>query len=364
MELMQVNQQWSSRPDDERHVSLLDFQAKTRFDREMSRQAVVSSRDITATADGDKGLLITGPKGNAIVPTHWAFGQLATLGDAPAAYLRKLHPALAADNLNYGLKVMREIEDVGVYIQLPDGDGLPTLKAATGPNYGRVFNSQIADILVNRFGDGLTGQWKVPGEFGKPVPITKANTTIYGSDRDCFVFLCDEHNRIEMSDRRDGKAGSLARGFFVWNSEVGGQSFGFAMFLFDYACSNRIVWGAQQFKQLRFRHTKSAPDKLMEDIQPVLIEYAESAAGPIEAAIAGAQRAKVEAVSEFLASRNFSKSLANSIQRVHMEEEGKPIESMWDVATGITAYAKTVTYQDERVRLEREAGKVLDLVAA
>jgi hypothetical protein len=26
-------------------------------------------------------------------------------------------------------------------------------------------------------GDGVTGPWKVPGEFGKDVVVTKANTT-------------------------------------------------------------------------------------------------------------------------------------------------------------------------------------------
>lgn len=365
MELFQANQQWMTRPDDERHLSLPAFLAKAQFSRDMSRAGVISSRKLQAIADGDKGLLIAGPQGKGIVPTHWAFGQVAGLAGAPQGYLRSLHPALAADCINYGMSVTRDIEDIGVYIEMPEEPGtLPTLKAATGPNYGRVYNAEILNLLIDRFGDGVTGQWKVPGEFGKAVAVTKENTTIYGSDRDMFVFLCDEHNRIDVHGRRNGQPGSLARGFFVWNSEVGSQSFGVAMFLFDYVCSNRIVWGAQQFKQLRFRHSKSAPEKLMEEIQPVLIEYGNSAAGPLEALVAGAQRAKVEAVADFLKNRNFSATLANSIQRVHLEEEGKPIETLWDVATGITAYAKTVSYQDERVKLEREAGKVLDLVAA
>ena len=35
------------------------------------------------------------------------------------------------------------------------------------------------------------------GEFGKQVEITRDNTTIYGSDRDMFIFLADEENRID-----------------------------------------------------------------------------------------------------------------------------------------------------------------------
>ena len=36
---------------------------------------------------------------------------------------------------------------------------------------------------------------------------------------------------------------------------------------------------------------------------------------------------------------------------------------VWDVATGVTAYARGVQYQDERVALERKAGEIIDLAA-
>ena len=61
----------------------------------------------------------------------------------------------------------------------------------------------------------------MPGEFGERVTVKKENTTLYASDRDMFVFLADEENRIEIPGRRAGRSGSFARGFFVWNSEVG-----------------------------------------------------------------------------------------------------------------------------------------------
>ena len=69
------------------------------------------------------------------------------------------------------------------------------------------------------------------------------NTTLFASDRDMFVFLADEDNRIENPNRRAGRFGSFARGFFVWNSEVGKTTLGAGFFLFDYVCCNRIVWG-------------------------------------------------------------------------------------------------------------------------
>ena len=82
----------------------------------------------------------------------------------------------------------------------------------------------------------------MPGIFGRNATVDKAYTTLYASDRDMFVFLADEDRRIEIPNRRDGKPGSLTRGFFVWNSELGNTTLGGGFFLFDYVCSNRYVW--------------------------------------------------------------------------------------------------------------------------
>jgi hypothetical protein len=44
--------------------------------------------------------------------------------------------------------------------------------------------------LVKAFGDGVSGDgFRVPGEFGREVKVTKANTTLFAGDRDMFVFL-------------------------------------------------------------------------------------------------------------------------------------------------------------------------------
>jgi hypothetical protein len=51
--------------------------------------------------------------------THWSFGQLASLADVPAAYIRNsgMPGALAADNVNWGLHHSRTVEDVSVLIR-------------------------------------------------------------------------------------------------------------------------------------------------------------------------------------------------------------------------------------------------------
>lgn len=379
--LTQASHQWASRPADQRFLDLHELRQRTLDGKNNSTGKVVPTKALHFEAMEDhKGLKIAGQNGVSADVTHWSFGQLAGLAKAPAGYLRELPAELVADNLNYGLRFRREIDEVGVLLtretaSLGDPSFMPghavgkevariEMRAATGPNYGRIWNADIADSLVNRFGDGRTGDFRVPGEFGKQVEVTRNNTTIYGSDRDMFVFLADEEHRIDVHGRRNGEPGSLARGFFIWNSEVGSTSFGVAMFLFDYVCMNRIVWGVQQFSEIRLRHTVSAPEKWLDNVEPLLMEYANSSAAPVEETIRNAQAKKLDSdLDDFLKSRKFNKSQVNAIKATHEAEEGRPIETVWDAVTGITAYAKTIQYQDDRVAVERAGGKVLDLVA-
>ena len=367
--LMQASHQWASRPSDQRFLSLtemLDFKNRVKAN---SQAKVLSSRAIEVQAvEGDmRGLQVLGANGGGpINPTNWAFGQMASLVGAPAKYLRALPSVLAADCLNYGL-LRREVEDVGIMMMNGEGGTPGELACVTGPNYGRIHDANIVAQLVNRFGDGVTGDFKVPGEFGKDVPITRQNTTLYASDRDMFVFLADEKNRIEVADRRNGQPGQLARGFFVWNSEVGSKTFGVATFLFDYVCMNRIVWGAAEYRELTIRHTASAPDKFIEEVAPALEAYGQSSTASITTAIEAAKKARLDAdVQDFLAKRmNRALSIKQmaAVVATHEAEEGRPIETVWDAVTGVTAYARQIQHQDTRVDVERAAGKLLDLVS-
>lgn len=361
--LMQASNQWASRPADQRFTSLHDMLARMEYVRDHSKAVVVSSRVIEAHSVPDsehKGLVITGPNGHAYAPTHHSFGQLCTLAEAPAGFLRTLPSELSADCLNFGLRFKRGPEDVGVLLYK---DGECQLRAATGPQYGRIWNSDLVRTLIDHCGDGATGQWRVPGEFGKAVDVTKENTTLYASDRDMFVFLADEERRIEIPNRRNGESGSLARGFFVWNSEVGDKTLGVATFLFDYACCNRIVWGAEGYKEITMRHTACAPDKWMEQVEPALLSYARSSTDTVVDTIKAAQAKKVDDLDKFLADR-FGRSKVGALKAIHEQEEARPIETLWDVTTAATAYARALPHQDARVDMERAGGDVLKLAVA
>ena len=362
-ELFQAHTQWATRPDDERFTSLSELQAFTTHKREISRGKVLPSTSLSAAPVEDEGkyraLAILGPDGAPAAPTNWAFSQMAERIQAPAGYLRKLPSPLVADLINYGLQ-SRNVEDIGALVRKNGGT---ELAAVTGPNYGRVWNSEVIDALVNRFGDGVTGDFTVPGEFGRAVRVTKDNTTLFASDRDMFVFLADEKNRIELPNRRNGETGSMARGFFIWNSEVGSRTLGISTFLFDYVCCNRIVWGAEGVQEFRINHTSSAPTRFLEEVAPAIEAYAHQSSVGITDAIAKARETRLEdKVEEFLRGRfGFSKNQYQAIQAVHMLEEERPIETIWDATTAVTAYAKGIKHQDERIVLERAGGRMLSM---
>lgn len=364
--LTQASNEWMSRPADQRFLSLPDMLDHARRVKTNSSAKVLPNRVLQAAPiEGSaRGLAVVGPNGHPVIPSHWAFGQLAQRANAPAGYLRDLPAPLAADCINYGLQ-RRDVEELGVLLTRGD-DGPARLAAVTGPNYGRIWNETIIAALMRRFGDGVTGDFRVPGEFGKALrEVTKENTTLYASDRDMFVFLADEQHRIEVPNRRNGETGTMARGFFVWNSEVGAQTLGIATFLFDYVCMNRIVWGADQYREIRIRHTSGAPWRWIEDVAPALENYAHSSTASITAAIADARAKKfddAEQVEKFLTKR-FTRAQAKAIAATQLAEEDRPIETLWDCVTATTAYAKGLQYQDARVSVEREAGKILDLAA-
>jgi hypothetical protein len=358
--LTQASEQWFKRPADERFTSLFDMQRVMHERRDISRQDVQTTRKLMLRPAGDpaaRDLTIDIGEGRMagqnLAPTHMAFGQLCSLANtpSPASYFREsnLPSAYVSDCLNWNLR-SRNVEDIGLLGLLGDD---PELRAATGPNYGRVWDADVVDALVEDFGDGVSGDWRVPGEFGKRVEVSKANTTLFASDRDMFVFLADEDRRIEVAGR------NLARGFFTWNSEVGDKTLGLGFFLFDYVCCNRIVWGADQYTEVRVRHTKGAPDRWLEEVVPVLTEYSRGSELPVIQAIEHAREQKMGDDLDKLLANRFGKSLVEPIKAIHLVEVGRPIETAWDVTVAATAHARSIPNTDKRLDIEREAGALL-----
>jgi len=370
-----VSSEWFRRPADERYLSLSDLHRSVQSRAARSRARTMESREVCVEArreDADRLTLLLPGEPDPVVPTHWSFSQICQLVGAPSGYLRGLPAPIAAINLQYGLTNHRS-EMVKTYTT--EG-GRTELRAVTGPDYGRIHDHELVEAVMRIAGDG-TGdtRWKVPGvlswstmRHNPLVDITKDTTTLYASDRDVFLFLCDDLNPIEAGRLPNGEPDLYFRGFYCWISEVGSRSLGIASFYLRAVCQNRNIWGAEQFEEITIRHSKYAANRFADEAAPALETFADSSASGFIAGIRAA-RARIvartdEDRTDFLRHRGFSKGETAKVIETVLAEEGHPPASVFDFVQGITAVARSEPRQDARLELEMRAKRLMDKVAA
>ena len=95
----------------------------------------------------------------------------------------------------------------------------------------------------------------------------------------------------------------------------------------------------------------------------MLEEYAKGSPQPVMQAIEAARERKVaDDLDAFLAAR-FGKRMVEPIKAIHLTEEHRPIETMWDVTVAATAHARSIPNTDKRLEIERAAGDLLKQAA-
>ena len=365
-----VSSEWFSRPDDEKYLSLSDLYASVKGRAERSKTRTVESAAIRVEAHRDDpsslGLILPDAD-TPVAPTHWSFGQLASLVGAPAAYLRQLPAPLAGINLQYGLTNHRAEQVKTMEV----ANGRAELRAVTGPDYGRIYDHELVSAVQRIAGDGVGDtRWKVPGVLDRStgvynpmVDVTKDTTTLYASDRDVFLFLVDDANPIEAGRLPNGDPDLFFRGFYCWNSEVGSKALGMATFYLRAVCMNRNIWGAEGFEEISIRHSKFAAGRFAQEAAPALERFASSSPGSFVNGISAARAAIVARDDAdrqtFLRKRGFSKGESERIIRSVLQEEGHPPASIFDFVQGITALARERPHQDGRLELEAKGAKLL-----
>lgn len=355
---MILSAQWASRPDDERFVTMQELHAYNVAKRQRSQEhGVALEHMLLMPADGNN--LQLGEKGNETAGgasmTHWAFGQLCQRISAPAGYLRTLPAQLAAIPMQWSL----ENEGGDAKLLLREGESDWDLLAATSGTYGRIYDEELSGAIAKYLDLSV---WKVPAaSYATKDP--KRATTLYASDRDMFVCLVDDQHPIAIP----GNGGEpLFRGFIAHNSEVGAATLEILTFLYNRICDNRIIWGMAQEKSLKIRHTSGGPMRFVREAAPALRGYLQSStvqtidtitkAGKLEV---GDSDAKVGA---WLKARGFTGPESNRAVELTAQDPSNP-RSVWGLVQGLTAAAREQRYGDERLDLERRAGKLLDVVS-
>lgn len=381
--------QWAIRPADQRFWNLTELHEATIKHRHQAVTATINLPDVRVEAVGNS-LQLTGRQGIPAKFTHWAFGQLSSLAGAPGSYLRTLPSTLAAQNLNHGLK-QRENGESHLLMTGPQEGQHPALnpasqgyriRAFTSDRYTRIWNHTIVERLLD-----LPDVWRVPPARPAPMgdararPATEADILnrkgmlsinvgdmiapagLYASEEDMFVFMIDESRPIY-----DGTEQGLARGFFVINSEVGKSSFRVITFLYRHVCGNHIVWDAKGMSEIRVRHVGTAPTKAFQHLQLQLIKYAEASATEDEQRIQTAKTFKIAANQDDVIDTIFQKKIlsrsnaqaAYELCEQNVDTDGDP-RTVWGLAQGVTRLSQEQVNADQRVALDRAAGKVLQI---
>jgi len=360
--LTQASHEWATRPNDQRFLTLSDLKEsvlrrkKESWTNSLNTQRL---RVIPTEDERDLQLQVYDPTfGNErlLTPTNWSFGQLSQYAGAPASYLRKLPSPLAAINLQWGLE-KNPIRDNTLVLGQSNGSNI--LRAMTSTTYGRIWDLQVVQAVEKVNQNNI---WKVPAaSYSTNNP--KRATTLYASDRDIFIFLVDDSHPIEINGEQ------LFRGFITWNSEVGAATFGLTTFLYRYICDNRIIWGATNIQELKIRHTGGAPERFAYEGQKYLNRYSNESTKEIVETIERAQNyelpvsdKKKDGWESWLNSRGFTSAQSKQIIQTAKSEEGSD-RSLWDIVNGVTAYARGISFTDERVKLETQAGNLLKIVS-
>lgn len=362
-----LSSEWYSRKKDERYLDLPSLHAALKHRADNSRAITIETNTIKVVghvAEAERLQLVM-PDQSLVTPTHWSFGQICDTAKAPAGYMRRLPSALAAINLQHGL-IVNPSEVAKLYSSI-DGDQ-EYLRAMTSPGYGRIHDYELTGAIMEVIDD----TWKVPGVmdwgsmmYDPDVPVTERTTTLFGSDRDVTVFLCRDQYPIEIGQIPDGNGGMmpdyLFPAFVAANSEVGAGRFYIEMFFMRGVCANRNFWGIEG-GSLSIRHTSGAPARFLKEAAPVLRDFTERASRPVIDKVNAARAVQLtqDDVKEKLAKMEYNKPTIAAIIDAAVVMEGHPPENAWDLVQAITAHARDIPYQADRLAVERRAGALLD----
>lgn len=356
--ITRASKEWAERPPDERFSSLEDLHAAVLRHRQSAAEAELPYKSLSVGVRDEEPVLV-GPTGATASFTNWSFGQLSARVQAPAGFLGTLKPETAANVINEKLVQLVESDEdrLAKLYFARNGEGLK-VRALTSPLYQRVFDADVTERLLRLVAEHP--EWQ-------PAPAAfDGSRGLYASDHDVFAFLVDNGRRI-FEKATDG---GLSRGVMFANSEVGDKSFWALKFYYEYVCGNHIVWGASDMTEFRIRHVGEAEAKIQNQLVAELRDFANESASEDEAKITNARKVLLGGTKDEVLDKVFGlripllgrKRIEEGFDRAaeHDAWYGDP-KTVWGFINGLTEVARDNAFGDERVALDRAAGKVLQI---
>lgn len=363
MSTQDPHREYAHRPADERFPSLDALVDNARSDRERSIERAYNLKDLRAVPVEDS-VQLESPRGRARF-THWSFGQLARTVGAPAAYLRDLPPALAADCLNHGLQESPVGTSANLLVRAPNGDKTPTIRAATTDTYGRLWDSDLYGNVAQQLAR-QDSRWTLPPTWtGEPAGA-------YRGDRDSFLVLVNGGSIVVDPSLRNLPTGStqlsdnttMYRGILLRNSEVGAASVIIERILFRYICGNHMLWGAIMDRQYRRRHVGvSVLRDTVREIARLAYDWGSASVARDNAVIKALVDHEVAATREGVIDelRAIGATLAQATAAYDTCERTEQVSprSFWGAAQGLTRLSQDSGYQDDRYSMDKIAASLL-----
>lgn len=387
--LYEASDQWAKRPADERYWTIDEMLSTARRYHSSALEARVNLADLRLAGNEDNRLALVDSEGDQAALTNWSFRQLARRVQAPSGYLEGLPAPIAAAALTHGLK---KLGDDGTNCNvLVHNNGSYVCRSFMSDSYSRIWNDDVIEKLMTLKYQG----WRVPP--ARPAmenqpgarPATEADILnqkdfwgqikvgqmiapagLYCSDHDMFAFMVNDEVRIE-----DGTDGGLARGFFISNSEVGAAALKVTRFLYAKVCGNHIVWDVKDVEELKIIHVGHNASRYSWRVENTLKAYANESQEADVARIKAAKRlilgANKEEVIDVLFKEPKITMTKRDLEAAYDQAEIEYAEkrssavprSAWGFAQGVTAMSQKTTFADERVALDRAAGRIMAMAS-
>lgn len=387
--LMQASKQWSKRAPDERFWDLHEMAGAVEARKAASKEitAPLAGCNVVATDTDNLALEFAG---GSVVLSKLATEQFTKrVGFLPSA-LPLLSTGLAAQVLNE--RIVSSATDAGGddrEVQALIDTRTNTVRAITSEKYSRLWDTEVVGVArqLESLGfkvppgrptgkDGertriATEQDCIGGTGGGGLAINPGDTIapsgLYAGDRDMFALL------VNPMGRGDGGDGSeFMRAVMIGNSEVGTGSFTLTTCLVREVCGNHILWGCREILNLSRRHIgnigqalETARQKLLEisgaSIQPDL-----EVIGKLRTLSLGSDAKEVmDRVYRLRVDPAITQGvLADAMGSAEKwrDQDGDPY-SAWGVINGLTRVSQGAEFADERVTLDRAAGKLMAVLS-
>lgn len=320
--------------------------------------------------DGTSGsiLVCIGPQERKVSP--YFMGQVASATNVPMLLQSRLSPATLAMVLTeiYAEEGPRSFLCHRYSFGTESKDDV--VRCVTSSAYKRLWDHQILSVVER----------SIPGGFVAAAPIKRKSTARVAEDGELlpWLFIGDRFSAFYFyGPERKTKAGVFRTGMMVENSEVGHAAFGWSRFYFSAETETVIEWVPSEKQRQRVVHLGTGPEKGLKrfvrdlsslDQEPPhdFLEAIQKAKKTVYVDVGDPDRNEEMTLTRL---RNFGLTKEQAVRSVGAAHD--PINNggvspfhLYSIVHGVAGAAMEEKFAEDRVTMQRVAGKLLRVHAS